>query len=280
MGNKEMGNNMKLTMLGTGNAAVTECYNTCFVLEDETRPAEDRYWLVDGGGGNLLLKRLKEAGIAWRDIRVMFLTHRHLDHLMGMIWMLRMILQGMQRGEYEGEAVIYGHDEVIGLLRELAEKLLTPKECAFLDTRLHLIEVKDGETREILGRRVTFFDIGSTKARQFGFSMEYAPGRRLTCCGDEPYNECERQYAEGADWLLHEAFCLHGQADIFKPYQKHHSTVADAARLAQELGVSNLVLYHTEDRNLLERKALYTEEGKRSYHGNLLVPEDLEVMRL
>ena len=25
---------MKLTMLGTGNALVTECYNTCFVLED------------------------------------------------------------------------------------------------------------------------------------------------------------------------------------------------------------------------------------------------------
>ena len=26
---------MKLTMLGTGNALVTECYNTCFVTEDE-----------------------------------------------------------------------------------------------------------------------------------------------------------------------------------------------------------------------------------------------------
>ena len=26
---------MKITMLGTGNAQVTECYNTCFVLEEE-----------------------------------------------------------------------------------------------------------------------------------------------------------------------------------------------------------------------------------------------------
>jgi len=25
---------MKLTMLGTGNALVTECYNTCFVIEE------------------------------------------------------------------------------------------------------------------------------------------------------------------------------------------------------------------------------------------------------
>ena len=25
---------MNLTLLGTGNAQVTECYNTCFVLEE------------------------------------------------------------------------------------------------------------------------------------------------------------------------------------------------------------------------------------------------------
>ena len=36
----------KLIMLGTGNAAVTKCYNTCFALQDN----ED-YFLVDTGGG-------------------------------------------------------------------------------------------------------------------------------------------------------------------------------------------------------------------------------------
>ncbi len=271
---------MKLTMLGTGNAVVTECYNTCFVLEDETRPQEDRYFLVDGGGGNGLLHQLKAAGINWKDIRVMFLTHRHLDHLMGMIWMLRMVLQNMQRGKYEGEATIYGHDEVIALLREMAEKLLTEKECAFLDSRLHLVEVKDGESKEILGRTVTFFDIGSTKAKQFGFTMEYEDGKKLTCCGDEPYNECEREYAEGSEWLLHEAFCLYGQADIFEPYKKHHSTVMDAAKLAEGLQVPNLILYHTEDRNILNRRELYTAEGRVYYSGNLVIPEDLDVIEL
>ena len=28
---------MRLTMLGTGNAMVTECYNTCFVIKDEDK---------------------------------------------------------------------------------------------------------------------------------------------------------------------------------------------------------------------------------------------------
>ena len=51
------------------------------------------------------------------------------------------------------------------------------------------------------------------------------------------------------DWLLHEAFCLESEADIFHPYEKHHSTVADASKLAEELHVKNLLLYHTEDIN-------------------------------
>lgn len=48
---------MKITMLGTGNATVTECYNTCFVLS-----GEGKHLLVDGGGGNTVLRRLKQAG--------------------------------------------------------------------------------------------------------------------------------------------------------------------------------------------------------------------------
>lgn len=47
---------MKITMLGTGNALVTECYNTCFVLEDE-----GEYFMIDGGGGNEVLKQLKRC---------------------------------------------------------------------------------------------------------------------------------------------------------------------------------------------------------------------------
>ena len=34
-------------MLGTGNALVTKCYNTCFVIENE-----NDYLMVDAGGGN------------------------------------------------------------------------------------------------------------------------------------------------------------------------------------------------------------------------------------
>lgn len=81
-------------------------------------------------------------------------------------------------------------------------------------------------------------------------------------------------------WRLHEAFCLYAQADIFSPYEKHHSTVKDACQTAEELGVQNLILYHTEDTNLKNRKQLYTEEGSPYFHGKLYIPDDLEVISL
>ena len=62
----------ELIMLGTGNAMVTKCYNTCFALRNE-----EEYFLVDAGGGNGILSQLEKAQIPFEQIRHMFLTHAH-----------------------------------------------------------------------------------------------------------------------------------------------------------------------------------------------------------
>ena len=266
---------MNLTMLGTGNALVTECYNTCFVLSENKQ-----HFLVDGGGGSAILSQLKHAVIDWKEIKTIFVTHKHIDHILGIVWMIRVICQNMKKGTYEGEVTIYGHEEVIGLLYDLSDKLLQKSQTQFIGDRLHLVTVSDGETKTILGHTVTFFDIQSTKAKQFGFCMDMGDGKKLTCCGDEPYNECKEKYAKNSTWLLHEAFCLYSQADIFSPYEKHHSTVKDACELAEELHVKNLLLYHTEDRNIASRKELYLTEGRQYFSGNIFIPDDLEVLSL
>ena len=266
---------MKLTILGTGNAMVTKCYNTCFAIEKD-----GHYFLVDGGGGNTIMKQLKDADIDWREITDVFVTHKHVDHIMGIIWIMRLFGQNIAEKGLKRELNIYGHEEVIQILHSMAELLLQKKHCDAIGKQIHMIKVKDGESRQILGQEVTFFDIQSTKAKQFGFSMDLGNHEKLTCCGDEPFNPCEEKYAKDSKWLLHEAFCLYGQADKYQPYKKHHSTVKDACELAEALHIKNLILYHTEDATLEHRKELYTEEGSMYYHGTLYVPDDLDEFEL
>ena len=262
---------MKLTILGTGNAAVSECYNTCFVLSDK-----EEYFLVDAGGGNRILKLLKDAGIELEDIHNIFVTHEHIDHVLGVIWLIRMIGQRMNQGKYEGDLRIYCHQELAEKIQTIASLTIQKKVCKHMGERIQFVKVESGEQREIMGCTVTFFDIASTKAKQFGFTMKLKNGGKFTCVGDEPYNEANYEYVKGSSWLLHEAFCLYAEADKFKPYEKHHSTVKEACQLAEELGVPNLLLYHTEETHLKERKELYTAEGQEYYHGNLYVPDDME----
>lgn len=89
---------MKLTILGTGNATVTECYNTCFALSEE-----GKHFLVDCGGGNRILKVLKETKISLEDVHDIFITHEHADHILGIVWMIRLIGTKMNQGNYEGK---------------------------------------------------------------------------------------------------------------------------------------------------------------------------------
>ena len=88
---------MKLTILGTGNAAVSECYNTCFALSKG-----NSHFLIDAGGGNRILKVLKDTGIDICDIHDIFVTHEHIDHVLGIIWLIRIIGQRMNQGKYDG----------------------------------------------------------------------------------------------------------------------------------------------------------------------------------
>ena len=67
-----------ITMLGTGNALVTRCYNTCFTLH-----GKERALLVDAGGGNGILTQLERAGMRCEDIHDLFVTHAHTDQVCG-----------------------------------------------------------------------------------------------------------------------------------------------------------------------------------------------------
>lgn len=265
----------KLTVLGTGYALATRCYNTCFAITNDCGTL-----LVDAGGGNGILRQMEDAGLGFETVHDLFITHAHPDHLNGVVWVLRKIMTMMNAEKYEGKLHIYCHETVRRGLEMIGELMLQKKMLRHIGTRVLFHDIVDGMQAKLCGYDMTFFDIGSTKLLQFGFTLTLHNGRKLTCLGDEPYNAVCEKYVASSDWLLCEAFCLLAQADVFKPYEKHHSTVADAAKLAAELGALHLVLWHTEDKNYANRKALYTAEARQYYTGDLYVPNDLEVIEL
>ena len=268
----------KITMLGTGNATVSQIYNTCFVLQTPST-----LMLVDAGGGNGILAQLKMVNVQISDIHHLFVTHAHTDHVLGVIWVIRMVAQC--KG-YEGLLHVYGNDKVMKVIKTIIDMILAKKQLAKVAERVVFHQLEDGDCFEVGGMKLECFDIQSTKEKQFGFRAELPSSDEsgkplvLACLGDEPYNEQNRRYIVGDDWMMCEAFCLYANRDTFKPYEKCHSTALDAGKLAEELGVKNLILYHTEEKTLANRKENYTREAAENFKGRIFVPDDLEVIEL
>jgi len=264
-----------VNILGTGSAMVTKCYNTCFTISNGKE-----HFLVDTGGGNTILSNLEKLNIGISSIHHVFISHRHNDHISGIVWIIRAVAQQITNGKYEGNLMIYCHKINIDAINTISSLLLDKKFTKYIGNRILFNEIYDNCKFTILDWNIEFFDIRSTKELQFGFNTILKSGKELAFLGDEPYNDKLFEYANNVDYLFHEAFCLDTEKDIFKPYEKHHATVKDACKTASNLNVKNIILYHTEDKNILNRKKLYTDEGKKFFTGNIIVPDDLDVIEL
>ena len=267
----------KLYIIGTGNATAIDCFNTTFAIGSGSE-----YLMTDAGGGNGILRRLRDMEISLDHVHHLIVTHEHSDHILGVVWLIRMwATRFLKDGSLE-PVYIYCHEDLTETIRTLARLTLQPKMYRVIGQKILITPVKNGETCHIMDYDVTFFDIESTKAKQYGFTLRLLSGEKLTCTGDEPYHPGNSTpYVEGSDWLLHEAFCLYQDRDRFRPYEKHHSTVKDACLMAGEMGIKNLILYHTEDQTGIDtRKKRYLEEGRQYFSGNLYVPDDGDVILL
>lgn len=260
----------KIIMLGTGNGGTVDLYNTCFVIRND-----EGDFLVDTGGSVEIIKRLKEVKIDAKEIKHIFISHSHTDHILGLIWLFKKLGRPAINEEIQSKINIYCNDVVYESIQEICKHILPEKLVEGICNSVDFHILQDEETVKINGIDYTFLDMKARGTKQFGFECEIN-GKRLVFLGDETLDTNLYDRVRGVDYVMHEAFCLDSEEHIFHAYEKNHSTVKSVSEVMNNLLVKNLILYHTEESHGKDRKRLYLQEAERSFNGNIFVPDDLE----
>ena len=76
------------------------------------------------------------------------------------------------------------------------------------------------------------------------------PAISYAYCSDTKFSKRVIKYVEGVDWLYHEA--TYDESLRLKAHKRYHSTALEAATVAREAGVKQLIIGHFSKRYLDE----------------------------
>lgn len=267
----------ELTVLGCGSATPTSRFSPSAQIAAH---GSDLF-LIDCGEGTQL--KLRRAGFNFQRIGHIFISHLHGDHYLGLQGLLStMQLLGRTKPVYiyshpDLEELTrlqlrisksYLRFEVhwVPLTYEGKVKIADLERvevCSFpLDHRIptcgFLIREKPKQ-RNIIPECIEKYNIPVPRIRQIKEGADFVledgtviPNRELTLdpdplrsyayCSDTAYAASTATYIQGVDLLYHESTFLNDRAE--RAAKTHHSTAADAARVASEAGAGKLLLGH------------------------------------
>ena len=107
--------------------------------------------------------------------------------------------------------------------------------------------------------------------RQVATALPLLPVVPTPAEGVDAASEAEYVYEPEVGVLLAELLPRYVNVQVYRGLLD-----TSASENAARMGVRNVILYHTEDDSLEQRRRLYTEEGRRYFGGNIYVPDDLE----
>lgn len=264
----------KIIMLGVGNGGPLELYNTCFVIQNEMG-----IFLVDTGGSIEIIKRLNKSNIDYKEIKNIFISHSHTDHILGIFWLFKKISRDVMHGNITEKINLYCNDVVYEAIKGVAKYILPDKLMKAIYSIVDFHVLNDSDQYNINGVNYTFFDIQAKGTKQYGFEC-ILNDKRFAFLGDETLNPNLYDRFRDYDYVMHEAFCLDSEEHIFHAYEKNHSTTKSVSEVMNKLNVKNLILYHTEESHKDKRKELYTKEAQEFFNGRVIVPDDLEIIEI
>ncbi|HEX8145540.1 MAG TPA: ribonuclease Z [Pyrinomonadaceae bacterium] len=275
---------MEITFLGTGAGVPTRSRNvSCVALR---LPQRGEVWLFDCGEGTQ--HQLLKSDLKISQIRRIFITHLHGDHLFGLVGLLASA--GMA-GHAE-RIDVYGPNGLDDYVREITRTSEThfsypavvhtieegtvfedeefTVSCRPLKHRVRTFGYRVGERDSagafdveraqalgippgpLYGRLKRGERITLADGREFDgrdFCGPIVAGRRVVYCTDTIYCRSAVELASDADLLIHEAtYCVQDE-DLAR--RSLHSTTRMAGRVASEAGAKQLAITHLSPRYAL-----------------------------
>jgi ribonuclease Z len=270
----------ELTFLGTAAAAPSAERGLPALLV----AAGPRRLLIDCGEGTQ--RQLLRAGLGFRGLSHVLLTHSDLDHVLGLAGLVATLslyglgggleivgsgdtiafvrrylaatVGGEESGAYRLRAVAPGrilsapgwHLDAFAVGHRAAASLgyrfAAEDRRPLLPERLAALGVPPGPERAALARGES---VVLADGRRVAPEMVQGPGRggaKLAIVGDTAQAEALVEAVRGADLLVVEATFLERDAALAR--ERRHITAAEAARLARAAGVGALVLNHISGR--------------------------------
>lgn len=268
---------MDVTILGTGSP-----------IPDPHRAGAAT--LVRAGGVDLLfdcgrgvVMRLAAAGVFPAQLRAVFLTHLHSDHLCDLNdvvtthWVMSPARTALPvHGPARTDEVVAG---MLAMLRPDVEYRRAHHHDLAWDPEVPVVHVEDGATLDVGGVRVT---VGATDHRPVeptvGYRVEHG-GAAVVVAGDTvPCAGLDRLCA-GADvyvqTVLREDLVRAIPAPRLQDTLDYHSTVEQAARTARRAGVGTLVLTHFVPGCPPGQAGEWAAMARAHFDGEVVVADDL-----
>ncbi len=218
---------IKLTFLGVGSAMVTDRYNTCFLVEKNNKTM-----LVDCGGGHEILKQFKENNITINHINAIFVSHSHIDHILGFPFLFRQMIIAQKKMKIICSSQVKQDLEMLIMVD-------IPKEMENNKRLLDFMIIDENKDYEEFG----FFKVNETQhgfyLKEYKENKESEESKRVIFFGDVPIKE---NLIENNDIIICEAFC---SKDDDITITGNHNTIEEVLKTIEKKNVKKAIIIHS-----------------------------------